>query len=344
MQRRTGVRLRKGGISIMENLKLGVKIGDLHLKNPVMPASGAFGFEMESLFDFNDLGAIVPKSITKYPRGGNDTPRVCEVTGGMLNSIGIQSKGLLYYIEHILPQYEQYDTPLIASISADSVEEFVEMSEIIGKEKNVAGIELNISCPNLEGDGKAFGMDAELSYQLIKKVKEATDQPIIAKLTPNVTSIQEIALACERGGADGLNVANTMLAMAIDIHTRKPKIGNVLGGISGPATKPIIVRLIHQVRKVTALPIIGCGGVSNWEDAIEMILAGANAIQVGTASFINPMSMMEILEGIKEYMIAYQIEDINDLVGKVELPMQQVESFNEYVSEGEIHHAMGSCN
>lgn len=305
----------------MESLKLDVKIGELKLKNPIMPASGAFGFEMESLFDFNQLGAIVPKSITKYPRGGNATPRVCEVTGGMLNSIGIQSKGLPYYLKNILPQYEQYKTPLIASISADSVDEFAEMSEIISKEKCVSGIELNISCPNLEGDGKAFGMDAELSYQLIKKVKAVTNQSIIAKLTPNVTSIQEIALACENGGADGLNVANTMLAMAIDIHTRKPKIGNVLGGISGPAIKPIIVRLIHQVRKVTEIPIIGCGGVMNWEDAIEMILAGANAIQVGTANFINPLSMMEILEGIKTYMTTYQIENINDLVGKTDIPV-----------------------
>lgn len=305
----------------MESLKLDVKIGELKLKNPIMPASGAFGFEMESLLDFNQLGAIVPKSITKYPRGGNATPRVCEVTGGMLNSIGIQSKGLPYYLKNILPQYEQYNTPLIASISADSVDEFAEMSEIISKEKCVSGIELNISCPNLEGDGKAFGMDAELSYQLIKKVKAVTNQSIIAKLTPNVTSIQEIALACENGGADGLNVANTMLAMAIDIHTRKPKIGNVFGGISGPAIKPIIVRLIHQVRKVTEIPIIGCGGVMNWEDAIEMILAGANAIQVGTANFINPLSMMEILEGIKRYMTTYQIEDINDLVGKTDIPV-----------------------
>lgn len=309
----------------MQNLNLGVQIGNLYLKNPVMPASGAFGYEMESLFDFNDLGAIVPKSITKYPRGGNATPRVCEITGGMINSIGIQSKGLAYYLEELLPNYQKYDTPLIASISADSVDEFAEMAAIIGQESNVSGIELNISCPNLEGDGNAFGMDAELSYQVVKKAREATDQPLIAKLTPNVTSIQEIALACERAGVDGLNVANTILAMAIDIHTRKPKIGNVLGGMSGPAIKPIIVRMIHQVRGVTNLPIIGCGGVMTWEDAIEMILAGASAVQVGTSSFINPMAMMEILEGIKEYMIAYEIEDIRDLIGKVELPIQENE-------------------
>ncbi|MGP4105961.1 dihydroorotate dehydrogenase [Virgibacillus sp. L01] len=303
----------------MDNLNLSVKIGDLHLDNPVMPASGAFGAEMESFFDFNKLGAVVPKSITKYPRGGNATPRVCEVTGGMINSIGIQSKGLEYYMEHIISAYQQYNTPLIASISADSIDEFVEMTRVIGNDPGVSAIELNISCPNLKGDGKAFGMDAELSCELIKKARVVTDLPIIAKLTPNVTSIQEIALACERGGVDGLNVANTLLGMAIDIHTRKPKIGNVLGGVSGPAVKPIIVRMIHQVRGVTDLPIIGCGGVMNYEDAIEMIIAGANAIQVGTASFINPMAMMEILDGIREYMITHKIEDINDLVGTVEL-------------------------
>jgi len=309
----------------MRKLSLSTNIGKLQLKNPIMPASGAFGHEMESLFDFNMLGAVVPKSITKFPRGGNATPRVCEVMGGMINSIGIQSKGLNYYLAHTIPEYRKYDTPLIASISADTIDEFAEMSEIIGNTEGVSGLELNISCPNLEGDGKSFGMDPELSYQLIKKVKSVTDQPIIAKLTPNVTSIQEIALACEKAGADGLNVANTILAMAIDIHTRKPKIGNVLGGISGPAIKPIIIRMIYQVRKVSSLPIIGCGGVMNWEDAIEMILAGANAVQVGTASFVNPVAMIEIIEGIEQYMIDYEIQDINDLVGKVEIPGEEFE-------------------
>lgn len=309
----------------MTALQLEVDIGGIILKNPIMPASGAFGFEMESLFDFNELGALVPKSITKYPRGGNDTPRVCEVTNGMINSIGIQSKGIDYYLEHILPQYEKYETPLISSISADSVDEFAEMAEIIGRESSVSGIELNISCPNLEGDGKAFGMDAELSYQVMKKVKEVTDQPIIAKLTPNVTSIQEIALACEKGGADSLIVANTFLAMAVDIYTKKPKIGNVLGGISGPAIKPLIVRMIHQVRKVTDLPIIGCGGIMSWEDVIEMLLVGANAVQVGTANFIQPTAMIDILAGVKKYMIENGIYDINALVGAADIEGSSIE-------------------
>lgn len=303
-------------------LTLEVKIGSLTLKNPIMPASGAFGEDMENLFDFNLLGAIVPKSITKFPRGGNATPRVCETPAGMINSIGIQSKGLKYYLEHTIPSYRKYKTPLISSISAESVDEYAEMAEIIGKSNDISAIELNISCPNLKGDGKAFGMDPDLSYALIRKVREVTDKPLIAKLTPNVTSIQEISIACEKGGADGLNVANTILAMAIDVHTRKPKIGNIMGGISGPAIKPIIVRMIYQVHQASGLPIIGCGGVMTGEDAIEMILAGATAIQVGTASFVNPLAMIEILEEIEAYMDKYNVYDINDLIGKVNISNQ----------------------
>lgn len=299
----------------VENRKLNVKIGSLELKNPIMPASGAFGPEMEGIMDFNHLGAFVPKSITKQPRGGNPKPRVCEVTSGMINSIGIQSKGIEYYLREIIPAYAKYDVPLISSISADTVEEFIEMSAIIGNHHDVDAIELNISCPNLEHDGKAFGMDPDISYHLIRQVKEVTDVPIIAKLTPNVSSIQEIAIACEKAGADALTVANTFLAMAIDIHTMKPKIGNVMGGISGPAIKPIIVRMIYQVRQAVNIPIIGCGGVMNAEDAIEMIVAGASAVQVGTANFINPNSMTEIIKGIEDYMEVKSISDMRELIG-----------------------------
>ncbi|KQL44192.1 dihydroorotate dehydrogenase [Brevibacillus choshinensis] len=298
-------------------LDLCVKIGSLTLPNPIMPASGAFGEDMADIIDFNLLGAVVPKSITKHPRKGNATPRVCETPAGMINSIGIQSKGIHYYMENVIPYYGRYQTPLISSISADSIEEFVEMAGIIAGTDGVAALELNISCPNLKGNGAAFGMDAQLTRELIREVRQVTDKPLIAKLTPNVTSIQEIALAAEEGGADGLNVANTMLAMAIDVHTRKPRIGNVLGGLSGPAVKPIIVRMIYQVHQVSSLPIIGCGGVMNGEDAIEMILAGASAVQVGTASFVQPTAMLDILEEIKQYMLQYEITDIKSLVGQV---------------------------
>lgn len=298
-------------------LNLQVCIGGLQLQNPVMPASGAFGEDMDEVMDFNQIAAIVPKSITKHPRKGNLTPRVCEVHGGMINSIGIQSKGIDYYLKNTLPYYKRYDIPLISSISADSIDEFAEMAAVIGKQEQVSAIELNISCPNLKGNGLAFGMDPEATRALVRQVKEATDKPVIAKLSPNVTSIQEIAIAAEQGGADGLNVANTILAMAIDIHTRKPKIGNVMGGLSGPAIKSIIVRMIYQVRQVTSLPIIGCGGVMNGEDAIEMLLAGATAVQVGTASFVHPTAMLDILEEIKDYMIKHRLQDINELIGKV---------------------------
>ncbi|MED4752044.1 dihydroorotate dehydrogenase [Brevibacillus choshinensis] len=298
-------------------LDLCVRIGSLTLPNPIMPASGAFGEDMEDIIDFNLLGAVVPKSITKHPRKGNATPRVCETPAGMINSIGIQSKGIHYYMENVIPYYRLYQTPLISSISADSIEEFVEMAGIIAGTDGVAALELNISCPNLKGNGAAFGMDAQLTRELIREVRQVTDKPLIAKLTPNVTSIQEIASAAEEGGADGLNVANTMLAMAIDVHTRKPRIGNVLGGLSGPAVKPIIVRMIYQVHQVSSLPIIGCGGVMNGEDAIEMILAGASAVQVGTASFVQPTAMLDILEEIKQYMVQYEITDIKSLVGQV---------------------------
>lgn len=298
-------------------LSLDVQIGSLDLKNPIMPASGTFGEELEEFIDFNKLGAIIPKSITKYPRKGNATPRVCEVPAGMINSIGIESKGIHYYLEHTIPFYQKYDVPLISSISADSIDEFVEIAKILGSRQEISALELNISCPNLKGNGHAFGMDPEMTYKLVSQVKGVTDKPIIAKLTPNVTSIQDIAIAAERGGADALNVANTVLAMAIDIHTRKPKVGNVMGGMSGPAIKPIIVRMIYQVRQVSHLPIIGCGGVMNGDDAIELILAGATAVQVGTATFINPITMIDILKEIEAYMIQHEVFDIKELIGQV---------------------------
>lgn len=301
------------------SINMKVDVGGLILKNPIMPASGTFGPEMDKVIDFNRLGAIVPKSITMYPRSGNATPRVCETPAGMINSIGIQSKGIKYYMENIVPFFSQYDSPLIASLSADSLDEFAQISEIVSTSEHVDAIELNISCPNLKGNGHAFGMDSQTTFDLVEKVRSVTDRPIITKLTPNVTNIQEIALAAEEAGSNGLNVANTLLAMAIDVHTRKPKIGNVMGGLSGPATKPVILRLVYQVYQVVNIPIIGCGGIMSGEDAIEMILAGATAVQVGTASFIHPNAMIKILEEMEAYMKQYQIYDVKDLIGKVDI-------------------------
>jgi len=311
----------------MANLE--VSLGKLKLKNPIMPASGTFGEEMSAVLDFNRLGALVPKSITKTLRKGNPTPRICETSGGMINSIGIQSKGLDYYQQVTVPFYSQFSSPLISSISADSIEEFAEMSRKIAGMKEVAALELNISCPNLKNNGLAFGMDENVTRKLVKAVRQVTEKPLIVKLSPNVTNIGVIALAAEDGGADALTVANTFIAMAIDVHTRKPKIGNVIGGISGPAIKPLVVRLIHQVYKVTKLPIIGCGGVMNGEDVIEMMLAGATAVQVGTANFVHPTVMLTILQEVQDYMEQYQITNLKEIIGKV---------------EGSEQHGMGSCN
>ncbi|MBT2218021.1 dihydroorotate dehydrogenase [Virgibacillus dakarensis] len=310
-----------------KELKMEADIGGVKIANPVMPASGAFGEGMDRVIDFNLLGALIPKSITKYPQRGNRNPRACETKGGMINSIGIQSKGLNYYLEETIPYYEQYSAPLISSISAESIGEFAEMSSIIASIPSVAALELNISCPNLKNNGQAFGMSDEITYQLVDRVREVTDKPLLVKLTPNVTDIQSIALAAESAGANSLVVANTPLAMAIDIHTRRPKIGNIMGGLSGPAIKPIIVRQIYQVREVTRLPIIGCGGVMTSEDAIEMMLAGASAVQVGTANFVSPTAMIDIIEGIETYMEEHQLNSLDELIGGVIVTNQWEEDY-----------------
>ncbi|MEW9097019.1 MAG: dihydroorotate dehydrogenase [Clostridiaceae bacterium] len=298
---------------------LQVQLGGVTLKNPVMPASGTFGSGNCDLIDIRKIGAIVPKSVTLTPREGNKTPRIAETTGGVLNSIGIQSEGLEHFIKNDLKYYEQYDTPIIVSISAYSVDEFLEMVEILNKEKSINIIELNISCPNLKEGGKAFGMSEEFTYKIVKEVKNVTNKVIIPKLTPNAVDIVNIALAAEEGGADCLCVSNTHLGMAIDVKSRKPRLGNIIGGLSGPAIKPISLRMVWQVAQKVGIPIIGVGGISNWEDAIEYILAGATAIQVGTYNFVNPNCMIDIVEGIEKYMVENNYFSIKELIGSVEI-------------------------
>ncbi|MCO7127133.1 dihydroorotate dehydrogenase [Sporolactobacillus shoreicorticis] len=300
-------------------MDLSVKIGSLTLKNPVMPASGTFGYELAPLLDINRLGAIVPKSITLSARGGNQTPRICEVDGGMINSIGIQSKGIDQYIAYILPAYRHYEPPLIASISGETIDEFAQLATLLDRQAGVAALELNISCPNLRDNGQAFGMSASATNQLLSSVRQVTDKPLIAKLTPNVTRIQDIADAAECGGADALTVANTFLAMAIDTESRKTRIGNIMGGLSGAAVKPLIVRLIYQVHQATNLPIIGSGGIMNGQDAVEMFLAGATAVQIGTATFVQPNAMTTIIDEIITYLERHRIGAVTDLIGRFEL-------------------------
>jgi dihydroorotate dehydrogenase (NAD+) catalytic subunit len=297
---------------------LGVRIGSLELKNPVMPASGCFAHEYADALDLARLGALVTKSVTPKRRIGNPVPRVAETESGMLNSIGIPSSGLLYYVDKILPHYAGVPVPLVASVSADTAEEFAAACEALSV-PGVAAIEANISCPNIEADGRAFAMDAKHTHRAIAAIKQHARVPIWAKLTPNVADIAEIARAAEEAGADALVVANTLLGMAIDPETRKPRLGNVMGGLSGPAIRPVVVRMIFQCARAVRIPVIGCGGIVSAEDAVEHLLAGACAVQVGTASFLDPAAMIRVLDGLAAYCERHGIERIADLVGGVRI-------------------------
>jgi dihydroorotate dehydrogenase (NAD+) catalytic subunit len=297
---------------------LGVRIGTLELKNPVMPASGCFAHEYADAMDLARLGAVVTKSVTPKRRIGNPVPRVAETEAGMLNSIGIPSNGLLYYVDRILPHYAGVPVPLVASVSADTAEEFAAACEALSV-PGVAAIEANISCPNIEADGRAFAMDAKHTHRAIAAIKQHARVPIWAKLTPNVADIAEIARAAEEAGADALVVANTLLGMAIDPETRKPRLGNVMGGLSGPAIRPVVVRMVFQCARAVRIPVIGCGGIVTAEDAVEHLLAGAAAVQVGTASFLDPAAMIRVLEGLVAYCERHGIVRIADLVGGVRI-------------------------
>lgn len=300
---------------------LSVRVGDTCLRNPVMPASGCFAIEYAEALDFNNLGALVIKSVSPKSRAGNPTPRVAETHGGMLNSIGIPSKGLDYYRREVLPAYTQYDTPVVVSISADTVDEFADaVAEMSLPE--VAVIEANISCPNLEADGMAFAMTPETTYKVVSAIRRKTRHPFWAKLTPNASQIAAVARAAEEAGADALVMGNTVLGMSIDVRTRKPKLGNVMGGLSGPAIKPIAVRMVHQCYRSVRIPIIGCGGIANAEDVVEFMLAGASAVQVGTASFIDPGAMQKIIDGLQAYCRETGVDDIHALTGKMKIDRQ----------------------
>ena len=295
---------------------LTTRIGNLTLKNPIMPASGTFSEELSAVFDLGILGAHVAKTITAEVRIGNPTPRVSEVGYSMLNSIGIPSKGIQHFKDDILPLYQRYDTPFVASISAPTVDDFAYICEQLSI-PGVDAIEVNISCPNIEDDGKAFAMRPEPTFQVMKKLKSVTGIPLWAKLTPNTGETIEVAKAAEEAGTDALVVSNTVLAMQIDINTFKPSLGNIMGGLSGPAIKPIVLRMVYQCNKIVSIPIIGCGGIASAEDAIEFIIAGATAVQVGTATFINPLTMVSVISDFEIYCRKKGIERVSDLIGKV---------------------------
>jgi len=295
---------------------LAVDIAGVRLKNPIMPASGTFSEELADIFDLERLGAHVTKTITRGWRDGNPTPRVCEVGGSMLNSIGIPSKGIGYFVDKVIPFYRAYETPLVVSISGNTADEFATLCSEVSVD-GVAAIEVNISCPNIEEDGKAFAIRPSSTYEVMRRLRKATSLPLWAKLTPNTGETPDVARAAEEGGADALVVANTVLAMAIDIRSRRPKLGNLMGGLSGPSLKPIALRMAYQCARATRIPVIGCGGISTVEDVLEYLIAGASAVQVGTATFINPTVMPGIIDGLAAYIEAEGLRSVRELVGTV---------------------------
>lgn len=306
---------------------LSVSIGELLLSNPVMPASGTFGEGMAKIIDLNRLGAIVTKTITKDLREGNPPPRVAELREATLFSIGIPSKGPDYYIDELVPFYRKYTPPLVASVSANTVAEFAELAAKITV-PGVVAIEANVSCPNFEKkDGQAFGMDPVATHDVVQAMKSATHLQIWVKLSPNVGDIVTSAKAAERAGANALILANAMLAMAIDTETFRPRVANIMGGICGNATKPINLRMAYQCAKAVSIPIIGCGGISTVEDALEYLLAGCTAVQVGTANFVSPGTMPRIIDGLKAFCERRGIARVNDLVGAMKMhePLQLVQ-------------------
>ncbi len=289
----------------------------VEFENPVWTASGTFGFGLEyaPYMDLNRVGAVCVKGLSIKPREGNEPPRIWETPCGMLNAIGLQNPGVEYFVEKIVPQLKNYRCRVIANIYGSTVEEYVAVAEALKGVNGVDAIELNISCPNVKKGGLAFGVDPVEAAKLTEAVKKATDKPVIVKLSPNVTDIVEIAKAIESAGADALSAINTLLGMAIDIRRRKPRIKNRFGGLSGPAIKPVAVRMVYQVARAVSIPVIGIGGISTWEDAVEFFLAGASAVQVGTANFFNPKAVEEIVEGLENYLKEMGYSHISELIG-----------------------------
>ena len=295
-----------------------VTIAGVEFKNPVMTASGTFGSGMEygEFVDLNRLGAVVTKGVANIPWPGNPTPRVAETYGGMLNAIGLQNPGIDVFIERDIPFLKQYDTKIIVNVCGKSAEDYCEVVEKLG-DQPVDMLEINVSCPNVKEGAIAFGQKADALYNITKEIKKYAKQPVIMKLSPNVTDITEMAKAAEAAGADALSLINTITGMKIDVHRRKFAIANKTGGLSGPAIKPVAVRMVYQVANAVQIPIIGMGGIANAEDALEFILAGATAVSIGAMNFVNPYTTVETVDGIEAYMKRYGIEDINTLIGAV---------------------------
>ena len=297
-----------------------INFAGIEMKNPVTVASGTFGYgrEFSQYFDLNKLGGIITKGTSLKPRSGNKPPRVCETASGMLNSIGLQNPGVEFFAQNDLPFLKQFDTAIIVNACGSSIDEYVELCKILNT-LDIDGVELNLSCPNVKAGCMAFGNTYDGVKMVTSEVRKVLDKPLIVKLTPNVTDIASIAKAVEDGGADGVSLINTLLGMKIDIEKRKPVLANNTGGLSGPAIKPVAVRMVYQVAQTIKIPILGLGGIVNGEDAIEFMLAGATAISIGAGNFINPYTSVETVKGIEDYMKKHNIEDINDIIGTVQM-------------------------
>lgn len=294
-------------------------IGGLSMKNPVMTASGTFGYGIEfaDFVNLEDIGGIIVKGTTLLPREGNDYPRMVETASGMLNCVGLQNKGVDYFCEHIYPEIKDIKTNMIVNVSGSSLEDYAECAARVNELENIPAIELNISCPNVKQGGMAFGVTTEGASAVVKAVREVYDKTLIVKLSPNVTSIADIALAVQDAGADAVSLINTLMGMVIDIEKRKPVLSIATGGMSGPAVKPVAVRCVWQVAKAVNIPIVGLGGIMNAKDAIEFFLAGASAIEIGTANFIDPAVTVKVAQGINEWLDQHGCKSVSEIVGQL---------------------------
>jgi len=312
---------KKVGNNVNESNKidLSVNVGGIAMKNPVMTASGTFGYgeEYADFVDLHQLGAIVVKGITLKPRTGNPSPRIIETPAGMLNAIGLQNVGVEEFIRQKLPYLANLDVPVIVNINGEKVSDYVQLAERLENVRGVAGLEINISCPNVDCGGMYFGIDPILTHQVVKSVRESTRLPLIVKLSPNVTDITEIARAAESAGADALSLINTLLGMAVDIRTRRPMLANITGGLSGPAIKPVALRMVWQTYNAVNIPIVGIGGVTTAKDAVEFIIAGATAVAVGTANFVNPRASLDVINGLRDIMNELRVVNIEELRGSL---------------------------
>ena len=300
---------------------LSVNIGKLNMANPVMTASGTFGYglEFEDFVDLEKIGGIIVKGTTLHHREGNPYPRMAETPMGMLNAVGLQNKGVHYFVDNIYPKIKDIKTNMIVNVSGSQIEDYAETARIINELDNIPAIELNISCPNVKQGGMAFGVTAKGAAEVVKAVRDVYNKTLIIKLSPNVTDITEIARAAEGAGADSVSLINTLLGMAIDAEKRKPILSTVTGGMSGAAVKPIALRMVWQVAKAVNIPVIGLGGIMNWKDAVEFMLAGATAIQIGTANFIDPAITVKVAEGINDYLDRHGYSSVRDIIGALEV-------------------------